>query len=119
MARSHSVGRQGEAAVATYLQRSGWRILARNWRFYHKELDIVAERDGVIAFVEVKTRATGGWGSPLEAITPAKRRELTLAARGWIAAHGRRDRAYRFDAAIIVNGSRHTTLEYVEDAWRL
>jgi putative endonuclease len=119
MARSHIVGRQGEAMVAAYLERLGWRILARNWRFHRKELDIVAERDGLIAFVEVKARTTGGWGSPLEAISPAKRRELTQAARGWIAAHGRRDQAYRFDAAIIVNGRRRTTLEYVEDAWRL
>jgi putative endonuclease len=105
--------------VAAYLQRLGWRILARNWRFHRKELDIVAERDGMIVFVEVKARAASGWGSPLEAISPAKRRELTLAVRGWIAAHGRGDQIYRFDAAVIVNGPRRTTLEYVEDAWRL
>jgi putative endonuclease len=119
MARSHRLGRRAEELAADYLRSGGWRILDRNWRFHHKELDLVAERDGVIAFVEVKARGSGSWGHPLEAINAAKRRELARAARGWIAQHGRPGHSYRFDAVVVEAGRNRTTVEYFEDAWRL
>ena len=119
MANIHRRGRRGEEVVAAYLERRGWRILARNWRFHHKEIDLVAERDGLVAFVEVKTRAADGLGHPLEAITARKRRDLATAARGWIATHGRPYRTFRFDAAVVVTGSAGTSVEHIEDAWRV
>ena len=119
MATIHRRGRRGEGAVAAYLERQGWRILARNWRFHHKELDLVAERDGVVAFVEVKTRAADGLGHPLEAITARKRRDLAIAARGWIAGHGRPYHTFRFDAAVVITGPAGTSVEHIEDAWRV
>lgn len=119
MARIHRRGRRGEALVAAHLERHGWRILHRNWRFHHKELDLVAERDGRVAFVEVKTRAANGLGHPLESITARKRRDLATAARGWIAEHGAPYESFRFDAAVVVTGPAGTVVEHVEDAWRL
>jgi putative endonuclease len=118
MTGSHAFGRWAEDRVARYLTCRGWRILARNWRFRHKELDLVAERDGTVAFVEVKARREPGLGHPLETITPAKRRELAVAARAWIARHGRRGQTYRFDAAVVVWGAGGPRIEHVEDAWR-
>ena len=119
MAEIHRRGRQGEALVAAYLERQGWTVLHRNWRFHHKELDLVAERGGLVAFIEVKTRAGGGLGHPLDAITWRKRRDLATAARGWIAEHGAGYDAFRFDAATVVTGARGTRVEHIEDAWRL
>ena len=119
MARAHRRGRAGESAAAAYLEGRGWRVLERNWRFYHKEVDLVVERDGVVAFVEVKTRSADGWGHPLEAITAGKRRELRLAALGWIAANGGPYRTFRFDAIVVLRDRNGTRLEHVEDAWRL
>lgn len=104
--------------MAAHLERIGWRILARNWRFHHKEIDLVAEREGLVAFVEVKTRAADGLGHPLESISARKRRDLATAARGWIAEHGRPYHAFRFDAAVVVTDARGTSVEHVEDAWR-
>ena len=115
----HRTGRRGEAAVASYLRSAGWRVLYRNWRFHHKEIDLVVERDGVVAFVEVKTRSRGGLGHPLESITAGKRRDLAIAARGWIAEHGRPYDCFRFDAAWVLTGPDGTTVEHIEDAWRL
>lgn len=112
-------GRRGEDAAAGYLRRAGWRILARNWRFGHKEIDVVAERAGVVAFVEVKSRKRDGLGHPLETITASKRRDLGTAARGWIARHGRPGQSYRFDAVYVVRGPRGRVLEHVPDAWRV
>lgn len=119
MARSHRFGRRAEELAAAHLAARGWRVLDRNWRFHHKELDIIAQRDGVVAFVEVKARGAACWGHPLEAITPAKRRDLNTAARAWIAARGPRGARYRFDAAVVIRNGDSTTLEYFEDAWRV
>lgn len=119
MASAHRRGRRAEATAAAYLERQGWRVLHRNWRFHRKELDLVVERDGVVAFVEVKARSPDGWGHALEAITARKRRDLAVAARGWIALHGGRYHSFRFDAVTVVRGPRRTRVEHVPDAWRL
>jgi len=119
MAALHRFGVRAEDLAAHHIRTRGWRILERNWRFHHKEIDIVAERHGVVAFVEVKARSADGWGHPLESITWAKRRDLATAARGWIAAHGHHGQSYRFDAVVVVRGAGRTAVEHFEDAWRL
>lgn len=119
MARSHELGRRGERLAASYLQRRGWRIVERNWRFHNKEIDLVARRGRLVAFVEVKTRGTGALGHPLETITAAKRRDLAIAARGWITLRGRPGESYRFDAVAVVQDRRGTRVEHLEDAWQL
>ncbi|MCI0436727.1 MAG: YraN family protein [Gemmatimonadetes bacterium] len=120
MAASHEFGRECEASAARFLESAGWVILARNYRSGHAEIDLVACRDEVIAFVEVKGRAGRQFGHPLDAITPAKRREIARAARQWIARHGKPSFAYRFDAIAVTRQSagRHS-IEHIRDAWRL
>jgi putative endonuclease len=119
MGARHDFGQQAEALVARRLARDGWCIRHRNWRFHHKEIDIVAERDGTVAFVEVKARGPDAWAHPLEAITCGKRRDLGVAARGWITLHGAPGVSYRFDAAVVVRDRAGLVLEYYEDAWRM
>ena len=119
MANTQHIGNRAEDLAADYLRRRGYRILHRNWRFHHKELDLIAEREGVVAFVEVKARAENGWGHALEAITARKRRDLAVAARGWIAEHGAPFSAFRFDAVTVVNAPSQTRVEHIEDAWRM
>jgi len=70
-----------EQHVADSLRATGWEILVRNWRGGGSELDIVASREGVIRIVEVKARQDG---DPLAAVTPAKCRRLTRAARAFL-----------------------------------
>lgn len=115
----HRRGRRGEALAAAYLEGRGWRILDRNWRFHYKEIDLVAARDDVVAFVEVKSRGPGAWGHPLASIGWRKRRDLAVAARGWIAARGRAGTSYRFDAVVVVTDGAGTRVEHLADAWRL
>lgn len=119
MTRSHELGRRGERLAAACLRQRGWSILDRNWRFHHKEIDLVARRGRVVAFVEVKTRAGDALGHPLESITRAKRRDLTVAARGWVALRGTVGESYRFDAVAVVQDRSGTRVEHIEDAWRL
>ena len=82
------LGDRGEQLAARYLADRGWMILHRNYRIGHREIDLVARRDEVVAFIEVKTRGGLGYGHPLEAITRKKQREIQLVASAWIEAHG-------------------------------
>ncbi len=87
-----SVGRSGEDLAAGYLERLGWRIVERNWRFKRVgEIDIVAVestgRRRTLVFCEVKARSGTGFGEPLEAITHAKLVRLHRLACAWMACH--------------------------------
>jgi len=111
-------GRRFEAMAESLLNETGWRILDRNVRFLRKEIDLVVEKEGLVAFVEVKGRSGPAFGHPLEAITRSKRRAISVAARAWIARSDFRARSYRFDAVsvrLMPDGSFE--LEHVEGAW--
>lgn len=115
--QSHELGRLSETIACTHLESNGWKILARNYRAGHKEIDIIARLADTIAFVEVKARAGIDCGHPLEAISWAKRREIAHAARAWLREHRGARLEYRFDAiAIVWTGASHV-LEHVENAW--
>jgi putative endonuclease len=96
-------GAEGEEAAAEYLRRLGWKILDRNWRSRHLELDIVAEERDTVVFVEVKTRAEGGLQSPFEALIPTKKERLCRAAQAWLEAHEAWSRPCRFDLVCVTS----------------
>ena len=92
-----ALGIAGEAAACAHLERQGYRILARNARADRVELDIVAERGGVLVFVEVKTRHTANSGGAAEAVDARKQARIARGAAAWLRASGRRARRVRFD----------------------
>ena len=116
----HRLGRKGEILAARILESRGWRILARNYRAGRREIDVVAQRDGLVAFVEVKTRGGDGFGSPQAAVTLLKRREIEAVAVDFLARHVRDDVDVRFDVVAIRTGPSGSvvTVEHIEDAWR-
>src|ERR1700759_1200822 len=71
---------KGELLAVSWLQERGYRILHRNWRFSRYEIDIIAERAGILHFIEVKTRSGNVFGEPEEAVTDAKLNRMMLAA---------------------------------------
>ena len=81
------LGKWGEEQVADRLRRQGWRIAARNFRCRLGELDIIAENGVYLAFVEVKLRKNGRYGSACEAVTPSKQRKLRLTAQFYLMGH--------------------------------
>lgn len=117
---AQGLGRWGEDLAARYLRARGWSILARNYRFGRREVDLVVRRDDLVAFVEVKARSARGYGHPLEAITRLKRREVEAVATHFLASHGLDGVDVRFDAVAVYYrpDSRYASLEHVEDAWR-
>ena len=120
MTRALDTGIRAEQLAADYLVRRGWTILARNWRARHKEIDIIAARANILAFVEVKARRTRSFGHPLDAITRAKRRDLEAAARVYVHTEAPPGHDYRFDAIWLIGDLDATyEIEHLEGAWRL
>ena len=97
---SRALGVEGENRAARHLERHGWRILARNTRAAGVEIDLVAMRAGVLAFVEVKTRRSRAAGAPEEAVDARKQARLVRGATGWLREHHVRTRRLRFDVIV-------------------
>nr|BCX01257.1 MAG: UPF0102 protein [Bacteroidota bacterium] len=113
----HELGRRGEALAATYLERKGWRILDRNYRFERAEVDLVATDGREIIFVEVKTRASDQMGYPEEAVTARKRRQLYRVAEAWLQERRMWGSPIRFDIiAILWPPKGEPVVEHFEDA---
>ena len=92
MDERRSIGQRGEDIAASYLQKLGWQIVERNWRFKKVgEVDIIAvepsSAQGTLVFCEVKAKSGTGYGEPLEAITQAKLIRLHRLACMWMATH--------------------------------
>lgn len=113
--RGGAIGRRGEDLAAAWLQRHGYTILERNWRRPCGELDLIAERDGEIIGVEVKTRSSAAMGEPEEAVTPAKQRKLLLTMQTYLMESGAEQRPYRLDVLAVrlaPNGAHLETRHY-------
>lgn len=97
-----TLGARGERIAAEYLESRGFRILDRNWRSGHGELDLIARDGHQIVAVEVKTRSGTGYGTPLQAITMRKAARLRRILLDWVRCHERRGATLRVDAVGIV-----------------
>jgi len=94
-------GSGGEDAACAWLERRGYRILARNWRCRSGEVDVVARQGSTTVFVEVKERRTPSHGSGLDALTWGKRQRMIRAARLYAAARGLSETDLRFDVVSV------------------
>lgn len=82
-----AVGAYGERIAAARLEALGMHVLERNWRCAEGEIDIVALDGGTLVVCEVKTRRSGDFGGPLEAVTPTKSQRLRRLAACWLRDH--------------------------------
>jgi putative endonuclease len=112
-----ALGRRGEDLAHRYLQRQGFRILARNWTGPRlAEVDIVAEYDGRTVFVEVKSRAGVEFGSPERAMDDLKVVAQRRAAQAWARRAGIEASGIRFDLVTVVF-TDPPRIEHFPDAW--
>ncbi len=111
-ARTTGLGRQAEATVANYLTSQGFSIVDRNWRTRWCEIDIIAKKDKVIYFIEVKYRTSETQGGGFEYIGPNKLRQLRFAANFWTA-NNNWDGDYRLYGAE-VTGANFENIDLVE-----
>ena len=93
-------GLSAESRAAAYHKAKGYRILAKRYRTPHGEIDLVARRRNLIAFVEVKARAS--LDEAAYAVTPRQQQRIVNAAQGWLVAHPEHaEFELRFDAMLI------------------
>lgn len=116
---SKSLGQQGEEVAVQYLQAHGYKILERNFRCKVGEVDIIAEDEGNLVFVEVKARSSKLFGNPAEAVTSRKQGQISKAALCYLGDKHRK-RAARFDVVCVTfSSSRPTEVEIIRDAFEL
>jgi len=111
------LGEIGETLAASYLTTRGWQIVDRNVRFREGEIDIIAERGGILAFVEVKTRRSTAFGSPAEAVTWRKQRRIRALATRYLADRHPRAGTIRFDVVDIARDRGGFTVTHLEGAF--
>ncbi len=119
MANTIRTGAAGEKIARDYLRAKGYSIVASNWSTTFGELDIVAKRDDLLVFVEVKTRRGASTESALEAVTPAKHERLLKAAYQYLHEHDiDADSQWRMDViAVAIAAKGRPQIDHVEDAF--
>jgi putative endonuclease len=113
------LGEEGERIAEAWLLRRGWRILERRFRSGHRDVDLIAEREGVVAFVEVKARRGTSFGDPVEAVNWRKQRELGRSAAVWIARYGGGKQTFRFDVIGVLMHESGARVRHVENAFSI
>ncbi|MFA5302274.1 MAG: YraN family protein [Bacteroidales bacterium] len=118
-----STGRMGETLAVNFLKKEGFRVFHTNWRTGHKELDIIAGKEDMVHFVEVRSRSKADIVSPAQTVGWSKQRLVMAAARAYMARYSIQAEA-QFDVISIVFGpggieDPDYTLEYIPNAFTL
>lgn len=117
MATHNDLGQWGEQTAAEYLERNGLRIVERNWRDRHRDIDIVAIDADTLVFVEVKTRRDTVFASPETAVDRKKIRSICTAANKYVKLKGI-DLPVRFDIVTVVGTPGESyKIDHIEDAF--
>ena len=116
---ARQLGELAERVAAAFLQMKGYSILATNYTFHRREIDIVARTERRIIFIEVKCRSGRGFGLPREAVGREKMRRIVGAARGFLAEQDLKDMPSRFDVieVRIERGGLSLTVEHIVGAF--
>ncbi len=115
----HRRGLAGELAAARYLEARGWLIEAHRFRFGHSDLDLIARKGGLVAFVEVKTRQSDLFGGGLNAVGWRKRQTIAVGATIWMSRFGLPGDSFRFDLIVVdLSMGGFPQIIHIEDAWR-
>lgn len=95
--KRREVGNLGERLAGEFLKRNGYRIRETNYRCPHGEIDIIAEQEDCLVFIEVRTKRSLDYGSPEESITPAKKERLRAVAAHYQQCHDNLPASWRID----------------------
>ncbi|AXP80437.1 hypothetical protein CJ739_1348 [Mariniflexile rhizosphaerae] len=116
MAKHNELGKEGEQLAVDLLLKNGYAILERNYRFDKAEVDIIAQKDTILAIVEVKTRSTVDFGNPQDFVKPKQIQRLVKAVDEYITVNGL-DIEVRFDIIAIVKRGNALNVEHLENAF--
>lgn len=116
MAAHNELGKEGEDAACNYLQEKGYKIVERNWRFHKYEIDIIAENEDFIIFLEVKTRTSTLWGNPEDFISKGQIKRIVAAADFYLREYDIKKDA-RFDVISATLNKGKIEIEHIDDAF--
>ena len=116
MNHNRSTGIKGEHIAAQYLKNLNYEILVTNWRFIHKEIDIIARDQDCLVIVEVKTRTNALFHDPVEDVTLKKQSFLIQAAEEYLY-RNKLELDVRFDIIVVFIEQNRTRLEHIKDAF--
>ena len=114
MRAQQRVGRWGEQAASDYLEKSGYTILERNFRSAHGEIDLIAQQDNILVFVEVKARSSNRYGAPEFSVTPRKQQHILSAAQEYVLAHPE-FRTWRVDVIAVEGETGEAKIRHFEN----
>ena len=110
-------GKAGEDLAANFLEKQGFKIIARNYRFERGEIDLIAEEGDELVFVEVKARRSRVFGSPEEAVTEEKQEQVHKVAEGYLYEHDIDNRPCRFDVVAIEFMNNTADIRHIRNAF--
>ena len=116
MAKHNKLGKDGELIAFMVLQRDGFAILETNWRFQKAEVDVIAQKDGFLIFIEVKTRGSKKFGNPSDSIDKKKISLYKDAVEGYLEQYPS-ELEVRFDVVNIIIGKDETEIEHIPNAF--
>lgn len=116
--KARDTGILGEKLAGKYLEEQGYTIVETNYRSPDGEIDIVASKDGMIAFVEVRAKSSLNCGTPEESVTTRKKRKLVLVAQDYVQKHNLSESSWRIDfiAVEVDNTGKPLRIEHIESA---
>ena len=116
MAKHNELGELGENLAVEELEKNGYEIVERNWRFKKAEIDIIARKNEVLAIVEVKTRSSDYFGDPQDFVNTKKIKMLVEAVNEYVNSKDL-EVEVRFDIIAIIINKNKLTIEHLEDAF--
>lgn len=109
-------GQLGEETAAAHLDAKGYVILARNYRSRYGEIDIIAQQQGIVVFIEVKLRKNARFALAAEHVGPAKIQKLKNTALIWLSEKNN-DSPCRFDVIEVYTSSGELRINHIESAF--
>lgn len=116
MAQHNELGKKGEELALELLEKKGYFIRDKNWRYQKAEVDIIAQQGDILAVVEVKTRSSTDFGDPQDFVNPKKIKLLVTAIDEYVNSK-ELDVEVRFDIIAIVKEGARFNIEHIEDAF--
>ena len=114
----HDLGKSGEKIALNYLIDNKYKIIARGFRLFRGEIDIIAYDQETLVFVEVKTRRSTDYGSPEESVTPSKQRQIRKIAQGFLVKNNLQDVECRFDViSLSFDEKEGCSIRHIKDAF--
>ncbi len=116
MAHTQELGKWGEELAVAHLQKNGYKIVARNWRYGKEEIDIIARTQDTLVIVEVKTRHSSQFGEPQDFVSKTQQKHLINAADAFVIEQDL-DVEVRFDIIAITTDDNPPKLMHIDEAF--